>query len=236
MVAFEDVGAADFDAARPARGLHPLRLTVNDGLAWLQAAMPKAAWRMQPDGSAFLPYGDFAPLAIACARLPPAGFPARTVVRESLLDSALHRYWQVVVPHLPGGYVGRSFGVLLEMLAALSNQLGDAASVMVDADFGAVGALPPGVYTGWLATLAYTAEHLLDERSWLLPLSRIEYYAQARWHDSGMSGNGAFYAYLSRIVASATATLLGHCETGGARHAGRSACCASYSAGVVHLA
>ena len=96
--------------------------------------MPKAAWRVQPDGSALLPYGDFAPLAIACARLPPAGYPARTVVRESLLDSALHRYWQVVVAHLPGGYVGRSLGVMLEMLATLSDQLGDAASVITDAN------------------------------------------------------------------------------------------------------
>ena len=173
MVAFEDVGIAGLDTARAARGSHQLRLTVNDGLAWLQAAMPKAAWSVQPDGSAFLPYGDFAPLAIACARLPFAGFPARTVVRESLLDTALHRYWQVVVAHLPGGYVGRSLGVMLEMLATLSDQLGDAASVITDADFGAVGALSPGVYTGWLTTLAYTSEHLIDERGWLLPLARI---------------------------------------------------------------
>ena len=198
--------------------------------------MPKAAWQLQPDGSALVPFGDFAPLAIACARLPPAGFPARALVREALMDTALHRYWQVVVPHLPVGYVGRPFGVLLEMLAELSAQLADAASLVTDADFGAVGALSPGVYTGWLNSLAYTSEHMCDARGWLLPLSRIEYYAQARWHDSGMSGNGAFYAYLSRIVASATATLLGHCETGGARHAGRSACRSSYSAGAVYLA
>ena len=96
------------------------------------------------------------------------------------MDSALHRYWQVVVPHLPVGYFGRTFGVMLEMLAELSTQLADAASVIVDADFGAVGALPPGVYTGWLTTLAYTSEHVCDARQWMIPLARIEYYAQSR--------------------------------------------------------
>ena len=55
MVAFLDVGAADFEAARLLRGKHRLRITVADGLAWLQQAMPEAGWVPQPDGSALLP-------------------------------------------------------------------------------------------------------------------------------------------------------------------------------------
>ena len=44
MVAFLDVGTADFEAARLLRGKHRLRITVADGLAWLQQAMPEAGW------------------------------------------------------------------------------------------------------------------------------------------------------------------------------------------------
>ena len=159
MVAFEDVGIADFDAARTARGKHALRLAIPDGLAWLQMAFPQAKWMPQADGSALLPYGDFAPLVIATARLPPGGFPARLVHQCDLLDAALHRLWQVVVPHLPHGFVGRPLGVILDMLAALGQRLADADSTIEDADFSTVGAHPPGVYTGWLATLAFVPEH-----------------------------------------------------------------------------